>query len=1151
MKQILLVFTWLFLLLQGFSIAQVQNFSFTGSPQNFVVPACVNQITITANGAQGGCPNGGAGAQITHTISVCPGDVIQVNVGGQGGQNAGGYNGGGEGGTANITANFGCGGGGSTNVAVNGNVIIIAAGGGGQGGGDTDAQGGAGGCGFGNNGISPFGQGGGGATTTSGGLGGPPWIASGFPGGNGSQGQGGIGANDPCFNVGPGGGGGGGLFGGGGGGSDCFASSPLGGGGGGGGSSLVPSGANCIPGANFGNGSASISWAASNAAPSGTAPANIVVSCPLDVPFANINSVVVNPGLCGSIPVVTFLGDSYAGSCPLIITRTYRLTNSCGITTDLVQTITINDLTPPSGNAPAPVSVACFSQVPTPNTALVTNLSDNCGIPSVIFLNDNQSGTCPVNIIRTYRISDACGNNTDVTQIITVNDNVPPTGTAPAGIAVACLSEIPAPNAALVSNVADNCGTPTVAFFSDNQVGTCPTTVTRTYRITDDCGNFTDVTQAIVVNDNVAPSGAAPMPITVSCLSDLPLPNPTLVTNLTDNCGVPNVSFLSDAQVGTCPTTVTRTYRITDACGNFSDVFQTIIVDDNISPSGTAPAAVEVSCVSQIPIPNVNLVTNTADNCGGGVVVTHLGDQSAGTCPITVVRTYRITDVCGNFTDVFQEILVNDLVPPSATPPADISVFCATDVPAPNIASVTNVQDNCGSATVAFVSDVSDNNTCNGEQITRTYSVTDECGNITFLTQLITVTATPPNPVFSTSNPTSCGGSDGFILISGLVDGMSYNVAYNGQANQVFVANTNGQITIENLSSGTYQNFILSDVNCPACSFTLTDLLTLVAPPLPSISAGQNQAICIGGQVTLTAINPDGALISWNLGIQDGVPFEPPLGTTIYTVTADLNNCINTANVSVTVYPLPNIGAGVDVVLCTGTPYILNGTGGVSYVWQDGYNNGQIVVPPIGTHVFSVIGTDANGCQNTAQVTVTVVDFPNISFSANPLQVEPNELVNFTNTSAPGTSNFIWDFGNGNLNSNATEVSNSYPNQGIYNVTLSGDLNGCPNTFTVQIEVTNYGPPEIVFPNVFSPNDDGINDFWTFVTLTKAAELHVQIINRWGNLVFESNELNMIWNGKSATGTDLHEGVYFYRYKVVGLNGEQYEGHGNITLVRK
>jgi gliding motility-associated-like protein len=98
--------------------------------------------------------------------------------------------------------------------------------------------------------------------------------------------------------------------------------------------------------------------------------------------------------------------------------------------------------------------------------------------------------------------------------------------------------------------------------------------------------------------------------------------------------------------------------------------------------------------------------------------------------------------------------------------------------------------------------------------------------------------------------------------------------------------------------------------------------------------------------------------------------------------------------------------------------------------------------------------------------------------------------------------------------------------------------------------VTNYGPPEITLPNVFTPNGDGTNDFWQFVTLTKAAEIEIQIVNRWGNLVFESSDLNFSWDGKILNRMDAVECVYFFKYTVLGLNGLSYEGHGKITLVR-
>ena len=274
--------------LLAFSFASAMSFSqtvvntpFSGAPTSWTVPNCVTSITITVAGAQGGNAldgpgstgstgtsiPGGLGAVITATIPVNPGDIIGMTVGGQGGIGTAGFNGGGTGqfSSDGQLVNGSAGGGGSTNVTINGVPIIIAAGGGGAGGGSWSFSpennvGGAGGCA---NGVAPspgspwIGTGGGGGTQFGPGAGGPPWAGvptGGFPGVGGTGGAGGI------WNTAPGGGGGGGYFGGGGGGNDGCCTGANGAAGGGGGSSLIPGGAGCTQGSNTGNGYVTISY---------------------------------------------------------------------------------------------------------------------------------------------------------------------------------------------------------------------------------------------------------------------------------------------------------------------------------------------------------------------------------------------------------------------------------------------------------------------------------------------------------------------------------------------------------------------------------------------------------------------------------------------------------------------------------------------------------------------------------------------------------------------------------------------------------------------------------------------------------------------------------------------------------------------------
>ena len=275
----------IFFLCCTFCIAQTTvNFHYTGSSQSWTVPPGVTNISVTAAGAEGGGNNGGTGAIITGTMTVTPGQVLEIYVGGQGNCPAAGYNGGGSGQSANTSDNTSCGGGGATDIRISpyssNDREIVAGGGGGQGGGTLDASGGNAGCINGEDGTSPssFGGGGIGASNSSAGNGGFGWINTGIgstgnSGSSGNQSTGGDGATDPCYNYSPGGGGGGGYYGGGGGGSDCYNVPDYGGGAGGGGSSYASNQVSCIDNTsgNTGDGyltiTYTISYTASNNGP--------------------------------------------------------------------------------------------------------------------------------------------------------------------------------------------------------------------------------------------------------------------------------------------------------------------------------------------------------------------------------------------------------------------------------------------------------------------------------------------------------------------------------------------------------------------------------------------------------------------------------------------------------------------------------------------------------------------------------------------------------------------------------------------------------------------------------------------------------------------------------------------------------------------
>ena len=187
---------------------------------------------------------------------------------------------------------------------------------------------------------------------------------------------------------------------------------------------------------------------------------------------------------------------------------------------------------------------------------------------------------------------------------------------------------------------------------------------------------------------------------------------------------------------------------------------------DVTPPTASNPVTIDIECISEVPLPDVNVVTDEADVCTLIPLVTWEDDLSdGGICPETITRRYRITDDSGNWIFVTQFILVNDITPPVASNPNTINVANVGLIPAPNVLDVTSETDNCMSnPIVAFVSDVTDGDICNGETITRTYSVTDNCGNLTLVTQQIMIDAVLPN-VNAGVDQTFCEGE--MVILNG------------------------------------------------------------------------------------------------------------------------------------------------------------------------------------------------------------------------------------------------------------------------------------------------------------------------------------------------------------------------------------------------
>ena len=502
--------------------------------------------------------------------------------------------------------------------------------------------------------------------------------------------------------------------------------------------------------------------------------ASVSVSCAENVPA--VASVTATDN-CNQPVDVEFSEVEIPGTCPnqYSITRTWTAEDDCGNVTSFVQTITISDnQVPVMSNLPtASVSVSCAEQVPAVASVTAT---DNCNQPvDVEFSEVEIPGTCPnqYSIARTWTAEDDCGNITSFVQTITISDTQAPvmSNLPTASVSVSCAEQVPAVASVTAT---DNCNQPVDLEFSEVEVpGTCPNQyqIVRTWTAEDDCGNAVSFVQTITISDTQAPAfvGTLPTNFTLSCGETVPA---APVLTATDNCNQPvDVEFNETYLPGAGPNdnaTMVRTWTAEDDCGNIVSHVQTITINDVAAPvfAGLPTASVNVSCASAVPaVANVT----ASDNCQGTIVVTFSEVEVSGGCPnrFTLTRTWTAVDLAGNATSFVQTINVNDDVAPVVSCPAPLTAQCSVDE-RPVYANLSefnlaggSASDNCGLSINDFGM-ISQTNV--GNVFTRTYRVTDQCGNAATCAQTITVLDTqapvflncPTGPVVVGNDPDKC-----------------------------------------------------------------------------------------------------------------------------------------------------------------------------------------------------------------------------------------------------------------------------------------------------------------------------------------------------------------------------------------------------------
>jgi gliding motility-associated-like protein len=416
----------------------------------------------------------------------------------------------------------------------------------------------------------------------------------------------------------------------------------------------------------------------------------------------------------------------------------------------------------------------------------------------------------------------------------------------------------------------------------------------------------------------------------------------------------------------------------------------------------------------------------------------------------------------------------------------------------------------------------------------------------------ISDTLTEPTELVLTeinTDSTTCNSANGLIEVS--ATGGTQNYLYS--IIQVSPPQATG--VFSTLTSGSYA-VVVADQN--GCIDSLTSII--YANPSINLTVGAvSNVSCVGSTdgiaSALASVGPSPYIYYLTNGTPQDFSVFSNLSPGTYTIFgADFNGCIDSIDVTIT-EPSPLI-AQVDPTaeVCVGNSVDLTasasgGTGPYTYNWV-GLTGNPATVTPTSSLTYQVIVTDANGCQDTNQVTTVILPLPIALATSTPNTGGAPLPVIFTNQSQNATT-YSWDFGDGNTGTtlDLSSVNNTYLTAGTYYVVLTASNGFCEDYWNDTIVVIPVLPVEVEVPNVFTPNADGNNEGY-FVWTKNAASIDAVIVNRWGNTMVKIDNLTYQWDGKTLNGTDATAGVYFIKYTVIGLDGSETKGHTFFHLIR-
>lgn len=557
----------------------------------------------------------------------------------------------------------------------------------------------------------------------------------------------------------------------------------------------------------------------------------------------------------------------------------------------------------------------------------------------------------------------------------------------------------------------------------------------------------------------------------------------------------------------------------------------TVMVTDNNGCSGTS-AAVNVTETSG------TTYTSSISICQGDSAMIHGSYESAA-------GIYTQTLTGSNGCDSISEITLNINPLPIVYAGADKQVCEGVQV----------TLSGSGAQTYSWDNGVIDNNAFTQNVGTVTYTVTGTDASGCSNTDQVDVTVYALPNVDAGPDQTECegvqitlsgSGAQSYSWDNGITDSQAFNQPPGVVTYTVTGTDANGCVNADQVN------------------------VTIEATPV--VDAGPDQSVCEGEMVIVSGSGANNYV--WSGGVQNGIPFVPSIGLgelTIVCTGVSINGCIGTDEVSIYVNPIPTASFVADVttgcepleVTFTNTS-TGGGSGNCSWVIENndamtGCNTVTSTIQQAGCFDVSLTVTSNNGCSNTytAADYICVDEMPIASFTYNPN--DPNTLdpsVSFENNSSYATD-YTWDFGDNTPTSTDFEPDHVYPNEeaASYTVMLVASTPaGCIDTAYQYIAIQEV----LIFyiPNTFTPDGDQFNQGFKpiFTSGFDPYDFNLTIFNRWGEIVFETNDPDEGWDGSYGSNGEValcQDGTYVWRIEMkLRNNDDRFIQEGHVNIIR-